>query len=281
MAWSPDLEHRSHLFAPGSNERIVNRAVASTADVVVVDLEDGIDQTRRGEAHRILERLAPDAALRPTHVRVATRPGGYELDDVAIALRIGVEAIRLPKADDPSAVAEVAALCQSSGARPAIHVTIETALGLASLEKLVAASDLVTRVVFGERDFLADMGVDEPGVLTDTTRASIAMRSRALGIGTPLDGAFVDLDDSEGLQMSCQRARSLGFGGKSAIHPSQLATIDEAFSPSDADVERARKVVEAFDHARSHGEASVVVDGRFIDEALVRRARSILESKEV
>lgn len=277
---SRDRQLRTHLFAPGSKPRIVHSALASPADAVVIDLEDGIDPSRREAAHALLRKLAADRPSRPIHVRIATESGGYRRDDLDAAMAIAPEAIRLPKAESPDAVAAVSAHLADLGMPAVLHVTVESALGLTSLDEIISASDRVDRVVFGERDFLADIGVDEPGPITTHARAVIAIQSRARGIGSPLDGAFVDLDDLDGLQRSCREARALGFGGKSAIHPSQLATISAAFSPTDDDIEQARRMIDSLDLARSHGDASVVVDGRFVDEAVARRARSVLDSEE-
>lgn len=277
---SPDLRHRTHLFAPGLNERLVKKALATDADAVVIDLEDGIDQSRLDEARGLLMRLAASAHGRTVHVRAGMDDDGYRLDDLRVALALRAEVIRLPKVEEPKAVAKVASFLDEANAPTLIHITIESSRGLMLLKELIGSTSRVTRLVFGERDFLADMGVDEPGSLTDHARAMIGVVSRAMDIGPPLDGAFVDLGDAEGLRRSCERARGFGFGGKSAIHPDQLSTIDDVFSVGAAEVEGARRIIKAFDKARSEGDASTVVDGRFIDEALARRARSVLADKE-
>ena len=276
----PDLRRRTHLFAPGLNQRFVEKALVSDADAVVIDLEDGIDQTRVHDARGMLEGIAEAAHARPTHVRVGMDSSGYREADLRLAVNLRAETVRLPKVEEPELVGAVASLLDREAVPTTIHLTIESARGLVSLADLIAASSRVSRIVFGERDFLADMGVNEPGPITDHARASIAVSSRAAGIGSPLDGAYVDLDDFEGLQSSCERARAFGFGGKSAIHPKQLAMIQKVFSLGDADLKRARTLVDAFDRAQSQGEASVVVDGRFIDEALAKRARSMIEEEE-
>jgi citrate lyase subunit beta/citryl-CoA lyase len=193
---------------------------------------------------------------------------------------LGVEAVRLPKAEDPAAVSEAAAHLDDAGSRAVVHPTIESARGLALLDELLATSGRVSRVVFGERDFLADIGVDEPGPITDHARAVIAVVSRSHGIGAPIDGAFIDLDDTDGLRRSCETARSFGFGGKSALHPKQLDIINTAFSPSRDQVKQARATIGAFEEAQRRGDVTVMVDGRFVDAAVVRRARAVLEMGE-
>ncbi len=247
----------------------------------MIDLEDAIDQSRRSEAHALLRSLAGEIAGRPTHVRVAVGVDGYAIDDIELAASLGAEAIRLPKAEDPGSVAAASKVLDNSGSGAVVHLTVESARGLSSLESLVPASERVSRVVFGERDFLADVGVDEPGPITDHARASLAILSRSFDLETPLDGAYIDLEDPDGLRRSCEHARSLGFGGKSALHPKQLQIIHEVFSPSPEQLARAQEIVEAFDAARARGEVMVIVGGRFVDEAVARRARAVLEDKEV
>ena len=276
---SPDRTHRSHLFAPASNEQLVNKALASSADAVVLDLEDSIDQSDRTMAHEILNAASHLIAGRPTHMRLGMTDGAYHPEDVALAVSLGVEAIRLPKAESVDAVTSVdVVLAENTGV--AIHLTIESATGLLRLEELAGTSERVSRIVFGERDFLADMGVNEPGLLTDHARGSIAITSRALGLAPPIDGAFIDLDDEPGLRRACERAKSLGFSGKSALHPRQLSVIHSVFSPSEEEIERATAIVNAYDAALQKGDVTTVVAGRFIDEAVARRARSVLTNPE-
>lgn len=277
---SPDLSRRSHLFAPASNERIVRKALDSDSDAVVLDLEDSIRQSERGLAHDVLLAAARSIASRPTHLRIGIIDGRYAEDDVAMAARLEIEAVRLPKVEAAGAVAAVAHALQSAGSSASIHLTIESAKGLVRLKEVAAVSERISRVVFGERDFLADLGVDEPGPITDHARGEIAIVSRSEALGRPIDGAFIDLEDTEGLRRSCERARAFGFGGKSALHPKQLGVIHDVFSPSAAEVERASALVAAFDAARRRGEVMAVVDGRFVDEAVARRARSVLEQVE-
>lgn len=275
---SPDHAHRSHLFAPASNRLLVDKALSSAADAVVLDLEDAVSD--RASAHRILSDASARFAERPTHVRVGLGADGYRTDDLDLVAGTAMEAVRLPKVSEPEWVLAVSDHLDAAGIAAAIHLTVESAVGLARLAELVEASERVSRVVFGERDFLADLGVDEPGPLTDHARAEIAIVSRAGGLGTPIDGAYIDLEDDDGLRRSCERARMFGFGGKSALHPRQLEVIHRVFSPSGAERERAQEVVTAYEAAKQRGEVTAMVGGRFVDEAVARRARSVLESAE-
>ncbi len=277
--------HRSFLFAPASSERIVARALESAADAVVLDLEDAVVPAAHPVAYAVLRDAAPAIARRPTHVRVSMRADSYSDDDLDLAVEIGAAAVRLPKASRPDELVRVhevldAAEVRHGGANGTtrIYPTIEDAAGLVASPRLAAATPRVASLVFGERDFMADMGVDEVGPLLDHARSTMAVVSRAEGIDAPVDGAFIGLEDDDGLRASAERARSLGFFGKSALHPRQLAIIHEVFEPSADAVEWAERIVAAYDASVEGGEASLTVDGQYVDLAVVRRATSILES---
>lgn len=280
---SPEPAYRSYLFAPGSSERLVASALATNADAVVVDLEDAVLTEDREVAHEVV-RAANGLAERVTHLRVGQVAGRYRDDDLRLAVEVHARAVRLPKASDPDEVARVGAVLAAAEALEGVperitrlYPTIEDAAGLSTVEAMAAASDRVSRFVFGERDFMADLGVDVVGPLTDHARATLALSSRAAGVGAPADGAFIHLDDDEGLRESARRARDLGFSGKSALHPRQLEVIHAVFAATADQLEWAGRVVDAYDGAVDGGAASVVVDGVYVDAAVVRRARSILE----
>ena len=275
---SVDL-HRSHLFAPGANAVILPKALASKADAVVIDLEDALPRQERSDAHALLRSLAASIGGRPTHVRVGIGQGRYQADDVEVAVGVGAEAIRLPKAEDVRAVAAVGAQLDTLDAGVVLHVTIESARGLTVLADLLQV-DRVARVVFGERDFMADMGVDEADGLVDHARAQVAIESRAAGLAQPLDGAYIGLEDPEGLRRSCERAKALGFGGKSALHPNQLDIIHDVFTPGTGLVAWAQSVHDEFAAAVRQGRASTVVDGEFVDASVARRAAAILQHRQ-
>lgn len=271
---------RSYLFVPASSERLVPKALASHADVVVLDLEDAIVDGAKEYAREILRTHERSIRERLTHVRVGTTPDGYDHRDVELAAVVGAAGIRLPKADDPDAVASVARQLDSTSSDLILHITIESALGLTRVGELARSSNRVERAVFGERDFVADLGVDGPGLLTDHARAILSISSRAAGLRAPIDGAFIGLEDEDGLRRSATTAKQLGFWGKSAIHPSQLAVIHEVFEPAPHEVEWAKRVRQAHDEAQASGSGVTVLDGVFVDAAVARRAAMLAGEDE-
>ena len=280
--------HRSYLFAPGSDPAVMRKALASAADAVVLDLEDAVATAHKDAARAEIGRLLGELDAEPlpgrspaVHVRINRSGDGYATDDVAVAVHPLVEAIRLPKAEDADAVRAVAATIaqheSSLGMRPGtvrLYPTIESARGVMAAEAVAASNPRVARLVFGQADLVADLGGRGDDTLTTLVpRALVALASRAAGIDAPVDGATTDLTDAAVLDAALERARALGFFGKSAIHPRQLAAINDAFTPDDEELEAAERIIHAAEVAEG---GATSVDGELVDAAIVRRATSLL-----
>jgi citrate lyase subunit beta/citryl-CoA lyase len=155
---------------------------------------------------------------------------------------------------------------------------IETGRGLAAVEAIAAADTRVRRLSFGAGDFTLDMGMrwtmDEHEL--DYARSRVVTASRAAGLEPPVDTVFIHLAETQALVRSAERAKTLGFQGKLCIHPGQIGRVNAVFSPTEEEVEKARRYVAAFDEAESRGLASIQVDGYFIDYPIVELARRTL-----
>ena len=291
---SPDVAaasmpaHRSYLFAPGANDAVMRKALAAGADAVVLDLEDSVAPDRKDAARAAVAQLldelaaasrAPDAPA--VHVRINRLEDGYDPRDLDVAVHPVVEALRLPKAEDADAIRAVddaitsreRALGLPSGA---VHLypTIESARGVLRAEAIAASSPRVMRLVFGQADLVADLGGHGDDTLTTLVpRSLIVLASRSAAIGAPVDGATADLSSDVALEDALIRARALGFHGKSALHPRQIAAIHTHFTPDEAELAHAERVVAAADAA---GGGATTLDGQLVDVAIVRRARGLL-----
>ena len=280
--------HRSYLFVPGSDPAMMRKALASTADAVVLDLEDAVapahKDAARAEIGRLLAELesAPEPGHSPAvHVRIDRTGDGYLEDDVAVAVHPRVEAIRLPKTEGATEVRAVsAAIAQREAAlgMPVgivrLYPTIESARGVMSVEEISGSDPRVVRLVLGQADLVADIGGRGDDTLTTLVpRALVALASRSAGIDAPVDGATTDLTDATVLGAALERARALGFFGKSAIHPRQIAAINDAFTPDDDELAAAERIVRAAEAAQG---CATSVDGELVDAAIVRRAQSLL-----
>jgi citrate lyase subunit beta/citryl-CoA lyase len=276
--------YRSFLYAPGSDDRILKKALTAGADAVVLDLEDSVAATDKARARDSVAALIDaeaSAAVCDVHVRINRDRDSFSESDLRAIVRPGLTALRLPKCESATSVAKLASLLAEVEHQNGVAVgstwlypTIESATGVLHARELARATERVAALVFGPADFLGDLGVAGASgwEAALTARSTLVLESRAAGIGKPIDGAFIDLSDTTGLRQHSERVRDLGFFGKSAIHPSQLPVINDVFTPSPETVDHARRVVSSL----SDGNATAVVDGQFVDPAVAVQAHAVL-----
>jgi citrate lyase subunit beta/citryl-CoA lyase len=265
-----DLPHlRSLLFAPGSDERKLAKALASAADGVVCDLEDAVAPAEKESAREVTRQALAEAGVGPARlVRVNAAGTAWFEDDLAFVAALALDAIVLPKAS-PEAVE----LTGSSG--PPIVAIVETAMGLRQAFE-IASEPRVAALILGAVDLGAEVGLEPRPDAQEIlfARSKVAVDSAAAGRRGPFDVVHLDLYDEEGLETQCRLARALGFRGKACIHPAHVETINRVFSPSEQEVEWARGIVEAFE---GQSEGVLAVNGAMVDKPVVERARRILE----
>lgn len=285
--------HRSFLYAPGSDAEVMGKALASSADAVILDLEDAVAPAAKGRARELvaeaIHTVDTEAGARhpAVHVRINRAGDGYSPKDLDAVVVAGLGGIRLPKVEAGEHVAAVGTLLdeleRARGIAPGtirLYPTVESAVGVTRLAEIVAASRRVRRVALGTTDLLADLGaVGDEDLATLAIRTGMVVTSRAAGIGPPVDSVHTRLDDADGLRARARRARSLGFWGKSVIHPRQLTVVHDVFTFDEQQVTWARRILDALAQAGDAGQGAVQVDGEFVDEAVAARARSILHRK--
>jgi citrate lyase subunit beta/citryl-CoA lyase len=217
-------------------------------------------------------------------VNALSTPWGYA--DLVATVAAGVDGIVLPKveSDGELRTAEwlIAALEREAGLPPGgidLLPIIETAAGYAAMEAIARAATRARRLAFGAGDFTLDTGISWSREETELlpVRSAFVVLSRAAGLEPPIDSVWIQLRDADGFAASVERVRGLGFGGKLCIHPDQIAVANRAFTPSAEAVERARRVVAAFDEAEARGLASIQLDGLFIDYPVAHLARRTVE----
>ena len=280
---------RSFLFAPGNHARRVEKALSLQADAVILDLEDAV-----ATAEKRTTRDAVIAALtrprRPLlYVRVNAVDTEFCYGDLAAIVRPGLDGIILPKVESAGGLATVdwllAQIEREHGLVSRVIELIpiiETARGLNQIDAILASGTRVKRVAFGAGDFTLDVNMAWSRNEAELTyaRAKIATASRAAGIEAPLDTVWIDLADEEGLEASARTALGFGFQGKMCIHPNQIAVVNRVFTPSEAEIAFAERVVAAFARAQAEGSAAIQLDGKFIDYPIVYRAQRVLEKIE-
>ncbi|WP_419554243.1 HpcH/HpaI aldolase/citrate lyase family protein [Candidatus Poriferisodalis sp.] len=294
--------HRSELAVPGSLPSLFEKAAASSADYVFLDLEDAVAPDDKESArHNVIEALAGidwRAAAKTISVRINGLDTHYmyrDLIDVVEQAGAHLDTVMIPKVGVPGDVYTVDALLsqmeQALGLRHRIGVEalIETALGMANVEAVAAASPRLEALHFGVADYAAScrartmtiggLNPDYPGDQWHSALSRLLVACRANGLRA-IDGPFGDFSDPEGFMAGARRAAALGYDGKWAIHPSQVDLANEVFTPPAAEVEQARRVLGALDEAAAAGRGAAQLDGRMIDAASARMARNVVETTD-
>ena len=272
---------RSLLFAPANRPEMAAKLPRSGPDAVVLDLEDAVPEAAKADARRIALATVPALAEvegGPTVlVRVNAPRTDWFADDVtAVVAAAGLAGVVVPKLESADEVAEVRnALDQAGGSMLLLVAGIETAIGAADARSVLRAG--VDVAYFGAEDFVADMG----GVRTAGNgevayaRAEVALAARLAGVAL-LDMVVTDFGDDERFSREAAEARALGYGGKLCIHPAQVPLANAAFVPSAGEVDRARRLLAAYDAAVAEGHAAIAFEGQMVDEPLARRARALV-----
>lgn len=249
------------LFVPGDRPERFGKAASAGADAVIIDLEDAVAPQAKAPARDAL----PAALATPMLVRVNAAGTPWHAEDVAAAARIGPTGVMLPKAEDMATLDQVAAVL---GPSIPLIALIETARGLAAARAL-AAHPAVRRIAFGSIDFSADLGCAHVREALLAARAELVLASRLAGLAAPVDGVTTAIDDAALITDDARHARALGFGGKLAIHPRQIAPIRAGFAPDAAEIAWAERVL-------ASGDSAAAVDGAMVDEPVRIRAKAIL-----
>jgi len=281
------LPLRSFLFAPGNHPRRVEKALTLDADAVILDLEDAVAIAEKPATRDAVVAAYPQPRTGSLYVRVNAADTAFCHGDFMAVVRAGLDGIILPKVESPATLQTIDWLLgnleRERGLAPgAIDLIpiIETAKGLTAIEAILSAGTRVRHCAFGAGDFTLDVNMIwslGEGELS-YARARVVTASRAAGIEAPLDTVWVDLQDEEGLDASTRCALAMGFQGKMCIHPNQIAVVNRVFTPTNAEIDFAERVVAAFAKAEAAGSAAIQLDGKFIDYPIVYRAQRTLDA---
>lgn len=273
---------RSRLYLPGNQPKFLPNAGLHRPDAVILDLEDSVHPDEK-DAARILVRNALgeiDFGAAERMVRINQLPLG--LDDLSVIVPQRPDLVLIPKTESPEQVCEVDdAIRAITGEedRPVwLMPIVESALGVERAFEIASASDRVVALTIGLEDYTADLGVPKTldGGESAYARTRMVNAARAAGVQA-IDSVFGDVADEVGLSNWARRSRSLGFEGMGCIHPRQIRPIHAAFEPSDEEVERALRIVQAFEDAEAKGLSVVSLGTRMIDPPVVIRARQLVE----
>lgn len=269
-----DRPRRSLLFLPASSEPMLRKAGTRGADVLIVDLEDGVLPAVKDAARETAQRLWAELDFGGAEpwLRVNAAGTHWHLPDLDTARRLSPAAVVLPKCEEPGVVEAVARRLPDVP----LQLMVETAAGILAAPALARVPG-VSGLLFGAADFRASIhaGRDPEENELLMARSALVLAARAAEIQA-FDTPWFDYRDPSGLERSALRARALGFDGKTAIHPSQLGPIGSAFTPTPAEVEHARRVLQALQEAAREGRGVATVEGEMVEALHAAEARRTL-----
>jgi citrate lyase subunit beta/citryl-CoA lyase len=287
--------NRSFLFAPGNVPRRIEKALTLEADAVIVDLEDSVAISEKAATRQAVA----EALRRPRrgrgYVRVNAPSTRFCYGDLVATVHAKIDGVVLPKVESAADLHAIDWLLWSLELERGIPEgsidlmpQIETASGVHRIDRVLQANRLrpyrapwrVKRVAFGAADYGHELGLTvslEETELADA-RSRVVLASRAAGLEGPVDSPWFHFKEAEGFVRALERSRRGGFQGRLCVHPDQIAPVNAAYRPSDAELARAERVVAAFKTAESRGEAAVQVDGEMVDYPVAHRAQALLDS---
>ena len=278
-----DRLRRSRLYVPGSEPKYFVNAALHGADAIILDLEDSVHASEK-DAARLLVRnalRAVDFLQCERMVRINQLPLGLEdLDEIVPE---SPDLILIPKVESPSQIVEATARMAQIKAdygvtRPIwLMPILESALGIENAFAIAQASDKIVALTIGLEDYTADLGVVKTATGAESLYARLRVVNAAHAVGVQaIDSVFGDVGDMEGLRTWGLQSRALGFEGMGCVHPLQIAVIHEAFAPTTAEIERARKIVAAYNEAQQKGLGVVSLGSKMIDPPVVQRALKLM-----
>ena len=276
---------RSLIFVPGNNPRFLEKAKKIQADIVCFDLEDSVPDNEKTSARKLIKNALKSRSEYSSSIFVRTNSplSGKISSDLKEIIQKGIDGIVIPKVNNVTELKKIqktlSVLEKSKKLKPIqIIPSIESAEGVVNSYQIASFGKRVTAIVFGIFDLLNDLGVeytkDSPG--GKYSRYKIPIDAAAAGISA-IDGIWQDLNDLKGLQKDCNFGKSLGYGGKSVIHPDQISMVHKSFYPNKTEISWAEKVCKVYLESTKKGKGATTVDGKMIDEVHYKQAKALLD----
>ena len=276
---------RSLIFVPGNNPRFLEKAKKIQADIVCFDLEDSVPDDEKTSARKLIKNALKSRSEYSSSIFVRTNSplSGKIPSDLKEIIQKGIDGIVIPKVNNVTELKKIqktlSGLEKSKKLKPIqIIPSIESAEGVVNSYPIASFGKRVTAIVFGIFDLLNDLGVeyakDSPG--GKYSRYKIPVDAAAAGISA-IDGIWQDLNDLKGLQKDCNFGKSLGYSGKSVIHPDQISMIHKSFYPNKTEISWAEKVCKVYLKSTKKGKGATTVDGKMIDEVHYKQAQALLD----
>jgi citrate lyase subunit beta/citryl-CoA lyase len=274
----------SRLYIPGNNPALMINAGLHSADGIILDLEDSVAPEKKDEARILVRNALRQVNFYGAERMVRINQGERGIDDLTAIIPQNVNLIILPKVENEEQVLkvhnEIKRLSRSAGILHDVYLmpVIETAAGVENAFRIAKACDSVVAMAIGLEDYTADLGVERTAEGRESfyARTRLIVAARAAGIQA-IDSVFSDVDDMDGLAKNVADSKALGFEGMGCIHPRQISVIRKGYSPTAKEIEKAGKVIAAFEEARSNGMGVVALGSKMIDPPVVAKAQRIME----
>ncbi len=276
---------RSLIFVPGNNPRFLEKAKNLQADIVCFDLEDSVPDNEKVNARKLIKSALKSRKLYKSSIFVRTNSplSGKIPSDLKEIVQKGIDGIVIPKVNNTKELKKIekiiSGLEKTRKLKPIQLIpSIESAEGVVNTYQIASGSKRVAAVVFGVFDLLNDLGVeytkDSEGA--KYSRRKIPVDARAAGVAA-IDAIWQDLKDSKGLEKDCKLGKSLGYSGKSIIHPDHISITHKLFHPNKSEILWAEKVCKIYLESTKKGKGATTVDGKMIDEVHFKQAKALLE----
>ncbi len=276
---------RSLIFVPGNNSRFLEKAKTLQADVVCFDLEDSVPDNEKANARKLIKSALKSRRLyeSPIFVRINSPSSGKISSDLKEIVQKGIDGIVIPKVNDVNDMKKIVKILskleQTRKLKPIqIIPSIESAKGVVNAFDIASFGRRVSAIVFGVFDLLNDLGVEysKGSEGEKYSRRKISVDAHAAGVFA-IDAIWQDLKDSKGLERDCKLGKSLGYNGKSIIHPDQIAAVHRLFYPNKSEVAWAQKVCKIYPESTKKGKGATTVEGKMIDEVHFKQAKALLD----
>ncbi|MDF2425909.1 MAG: CoA ester lyase [Nitrosopumilus sp.] len=276
---------RSLIFVPGNNSRFLEKAKTIQADIVCFDLEDSVPDDEKANARKLVKSALKSRKLyeSPIFVRTNSPSSGKIPSDLEEIVQKGIDGIVIPKVNNVKEMKKIQKMLsdleKTRKLKPIqIIPSIESAEGVVNTFDIASFGKRVCAVVFGVFDLLNDLGVeyakDSEG--EKYSRRKIPVDARAAGVAA-IDSIWQDLKDSKGLEKDCKLGKSLGYSGKSIIHPDQIPVVHKLFHPNKNEISWAEKVCKIYLESTKKGKGATTVEGKMIDEVHFKQAKALLD----
>jgi citrate lyase beta subunit len=277
---------RALLFMPGDSRSKIEKGIALGVDSIIMDLEDGVALNNKPAARETIAAALQELDFGRSERLVRINPvgGGWYIDDLEATVAAHPDGYIIPKVESAEQINLVSTLLSKAEARHGwddhsiiLIAIIETARGIVNLREITESDSRLAALAFGAEDLAGDMGAirTAEGWEGFYARSAVALHAKAYGLGA-IDTPFIHLDDEEGLIRETRMALQMGYTGKLAIHPKQIAPIHEIFTPTEAEIRTAKRLIDAHEAQQAAGVGAFQLDGKMVDMPMIRAAQAVL-----